>query len=174
MLFHDERLDNGYIGVSRLHLEKAEGYFRRIRVFNYPRSSIGGIFSCLWAGIGENSKVLTDRCNLENPWHLWNLRPLGGNKVQWVHKETGNCVGAPSMSNGTDLRTTKCNLDDKTQIWEAEFLQAEYKFVNAGKISLKSMLDQSLCFSSQQNDTQPPYNMNVAPCTRYFKQLSHK
>jgi len=80
-----------------------------------------------------------------------------------VHKQTGNCVRALSMSNGTDLRTLKCNLDDKNQIWEAAFLKEEFKFDDAGKISLKSMLNQGLCLSTQQYDAY--YDMNVAPCT---------
>jgi len=67
----------------------------------------------------EGGAIYSDRCNPDNPWHVWELRSAGeGGRSLLVHKVTGRCAKPESRSEGISIETLgACDANNVDMLW---------------------------------------------------------
>jgi len=69
-------------------------------------------------GNGEGGAIYSDRCNPDNPWHVWELRSAGGGRSLLVHKLTRRCAKPQSRSKGSYVETLgACDAINVDMFW---------------------------------------------------------
>lgn len=73
---------------------------------------------CLYTGIMDGDWLWTNRCNTDNIWQAWDLKPINGNQNRFylVHKPTGRCAKIFSNSSNSNVYSTSCT-KDSSMIW---------------------------------------------------------
>jgi len=73
---------------------------------------------CLYTGNAEGDAIWTDRCNVDNPWHVWELRSVGGGRSLLVHKLSGRCAKPQSRNVGSYVQTFGfCDSNNVDMLW---------------------------------------------------------
>lgn len=75
--------------------------------------------TCFWTGTNDGDYLWTDRCNTENSWQAWILRPVNGNtnRFQLVHNPTNRCAKPVSNDSNSYVTSVAACTTDSSMVW---------------------------------------------------------